>query len=171
MTILALMGALMFALQVAMASLPNIHPVAALIIATTLVYRWRSLYSVGVFILLEGLMYGFGLWWFCYFYLWPLLVVLTMLLRRNEAPLFWAAAAGLYGLCFGALCSVPYLWIGGWTLAFSYWVSGIPFDLLHCGGNFVMTLVLLRPVTGVMRRFGPLGASPEKSVSGPKELP
>ena len=31
-------------------------------------------------------------------------------------------------------------------MALSYWVSGIPFDLIHCGGNFVMTLVLYKPL-------------------------
>ena len=61
--ILALMGALMFALQVAMASLPNIHLTALLIILTACSFGWRSLYSVFLFVLLEGLMYGFGIWW------------------------------------------------------------------------------------------------------------
>ena len=55
MCLLALMGAMMFASQVAMASLPNIHIVAFLIIITALAFSWRALYSVAVFVLLEGL--------------------------------------------------------------------------------------------------------------------
>jgi hypothetical protein len=33
------------------------------------------------------------------------------------------------------------------------WVSGIPFDLLHCGGNFVMALVLFRPLRRLMEKL------------------
>ena len=60
MTCLATMGALMFALKMAMAALPNIHPVAMLIILTALQFSWRALYAVGVYILLEGVLFGFG---------------------------------------------------------------------------------------------------------------
>ncbi len=150
--ILALMGALMFALQVAMASLPNIHLTALLIILTACSFGWCSLYSVFLFVLLEGLMYGFGIWWISYLYVWPLLAAAAILLRKNDSALIWAVVAALHGLCFGALCAIPYLFIGGAGMAFSYWVSGIPFDIPHCAGNFVLTLVLYRPLRSVQTR-------------------
>ena len=31
-------------------------------------------------------------------------------------------------------------------MAFSYWISGIPFDLMHCAGNFAIALVLFKPL-------------------------
>lgn len=86
------------------------------------------------------------MWWFCYWYLWPILGIAAVLMRKNDSSLVWATVAAVHGLIFGALCSIPYLFIGGWTMALSYWVSGIPFDLIHCGGNFVMTLVLYKPL-------------------------
>ena len=153
LTCLATMGALMFALKMAMAALPNIHPVAMLIILTALQFSWRSLYAVGVYVLLEGLMFGFGLWWISYLYCWPLLAALTVLLRRNEGRLFWASLAALFGLCFGALCAIPSFFLGGAGMAFSYWLSGIPFDLLHCGGNFAVTFALLPPLRRVLVRI------------------
>lgn len=143
---LSLMGALMFALKLALASLPNIHLNAVLIILTAVFFGWKVLYTVVVYIMLEGLVYGFGLWWWCYWYLWPLLAVLAVLMRKNDSALIWAVLAAAFGLCFGALCSIPYLFIGGPGMALSYWVSGIPFDLMHCAGNFVTTLVLYRPL-------------------------
>ena len=158
LTCLATMGALMFALKMAMAALPNIHPVAMLIILTALQFSWRALYAVGVYVLLEGLMFGFGLWWISYLYCWPLLAVLTILLRRNEGRIFWASLAALFGLSFGALCAIPYFFIGGAGMAFSYWLSGIPFDLLHCAGNFAVTFALLPPLRRVLSRVcGPAG--------------
>ena len=156
MTALAAMGALMFALKLAVAALPNIHPVAMLVILTALHFSWRSLYAVAIYVMLEGLMFGFGLWWVSYLYTWPLLALLAILLRRGGGRLFWACLAGGFGLCFGALCAVPYFFIGGPAMAFSYWVSGIPFDLLHCGGNFAVTFALLPPLQKLMNRIVPV---------------
>lgn len=144
--LLAIMGALMFASQVAMASLPNIHIVALLIILTTFMFGWKAMYSVGLFVLLEGLMFGFAPWWLAYIYIWPLLVVVTVIFRANTAPLFWAVIAGLHGLLFGALCAIPQLFILGFKGALAWWINGIPFDLAHCAGNFVLTLVLIAPL-------------------------
>lgn len=153
MCFLALMGALMLASQVAMAALPNIHIVALLIIITALCFSWRALFSVAVFVLLEGLIYGFGIWWISYLYTWPLLVPIVILLRRNDSALFWAVITGAHGLLFGAMTAIPYLFIGGWQAAVSYWISGIPFDLLHCAGNFVVTLILLNPLLKLTRKL------------------
>lgn len=143
MTVLAVLGALTFALKAAMMALPNIHPVAVFIIAGTICFGWRMMYAVAVYVMLEGLVYGFGIWWISYLYIWPLLVCVTMLFRKTEGRLFWAVVAAVFGLCFGALCSIPYLFIGGWTAAFSYWLSGIPFDIVHCIGNFAVVFALL----------------------------
>ena len=145
-----MMGALMFALQVLLASIPNIHLTAVLIILTAVFFGWRCLYSVVVFIVLEGLVWGFSLWWFCYWYLWPMLAIPAVLMRKNDSVMIWAVLAAIHGLCFGALCSIPYFFIGGWTMALSYWVSGIPFDIAHCIGNFVTVLVLYKPLKKVM---------------------
>lgn len=146
MAILALMAALMVGTQIAMASLPNIHLVALLVILTTLCFGWRAMYSVAIFVLLEGTVFGFGIWWVSYLYAWPLLVVVTMLFKSNTSPLFWAVIAGAHGLLFGAMCAIPYLFTGGMSMAMTYWIGGIPFDLMHCAGNFVLTLVLLEPL-------------------------
>ena len=35
----------------------------------------------------------------------------------------------------------------------AWWVSGIPFDLLHCAGNFVIALVLFVPLRKLMGRL------------------
>lgn len=146
------MGALMYALQAALASIPNIHVTAVLIIVTSCTFGWRAMYSVCIFVLLEGLTYGFGIWWVSYLYAWPLLAAVAVLMRKNDSALIWAVAAALHGLCFGALCAIPYFFAGGPAMAFSYWVSGVPFDLAHCAGNFVLTLVLYKPLMAGMRK-------------------
>ena len=143
---LALMGALMFASKVVLASLPNIHIIAVLIIAGSIFFGKYILFSVAVYILLEGLFYGFGLWWLCYWYSWPLLVAAALLFRKNTSSFLWAIIAAIHGLLFGALSTIPYLFLSGREAAVAIWVAGIPFDLLHGAGNFVLTLVLYRPL-------------------------
>lgn len=147
---LAILGALMFASKVAMASLPNIHMNAVIIILGAVFFGWKVMYSIVIYIMLEGLTFGFSLWWVCYWYLWPLLGAAAVLMRNNRSPLIWAVVAGAHGLIFGALCSIPYLFIGGFQMALSSWISGIPFDLAHCAGNFVLTLILFKPLYAAM---------------------
>ena len=153
------MAALIFAAKVALASLPNININAVLIILTTLFFGWRALYTVYVYVLLEGLVFGFSIWWFGYLYIWAILVAVTMLFRRNDAALFWAVIAAIYGLCFGPLMYLEYFAItGGWAGFFTMWVAGIPYDLTHCAGNFIFTLALYRPLHKLMARLLGRGA-------------
>lgn len=152
MCVLSILGALMFGAQVAMAALPNIEPVTLLLMCCALVYGFKALWPCTVFVVLEGLVFGFGLWFISYLYVWALLVGLTVLLRRAGYIILTAAAAG-YGLLFGALCALPYLFIGGWEMALSWWVAGIPFDLAHCAGNAVICGALLKPLKGVLERL------------------
>lgn len=150
---LSLMSALMVGTQVAMAALPNINIVSVLIILTVIVYGAKAFYSIAVFVLLEGLIYGFGPWFIDYLYIWAILAAFALIFRKNENALIWAVLAGLFGLSFGLLCAIPYLFIGGPAMALSYWVSGIPFDLIHCISNFVLTLLLIRPLKKLLLRL------------------
>ena len=143
----ALLAAIMTALQAAMAPLPNIEPVSLLVLVYALVFGRDVFYIIYTFVLLEGLLYGFHLWWATYLYIWALWAAAVLLIGRGRerGPLLWAAASGTFGLSFGALCALPYLAGGPWA-AFTYWTAGIPFDLLHCAGNFCLTLALERPL-------------------------
>ena len=159
---LALIGAMLFAAKAALASLPNINLNAVIIILTTVFFGWRALYSVGIYIMLEGLVFGgngYMLWWFGYLYTWPLLVAICMAFHRNDSAFVWAVIAAVFGLVFGPLMYLEYFAInGGWEMFFAMWVSGIPYDLAHCAGNFVFTLVLYKPLYRVMEKF--LGTPP-----------
>jgi len=146
MIVMALIAAMMIATQVAMAALPNVHLVSVFVILAAMIFGWKALYSIYIFVLLEGLIYGFSMWFVNYLYVWTVLAILAIVFRKNHSRWFWAAVSGIFGLLFGALCSIPYLFIGGWAAAFSYWVSGIPFDLIHCVSNAILTFILLMPL-------------------------
>jgi len=144
--VFALLGALLLVVQVALAFLPNIELVSLLIIVYTTVFGMKALIPTAVFILGEFLVYGFGLWSINYIYVWPLLVVIAFVFRKNRSPLIWALISGFFGLSFGALCAIVQAFVGGLAFGVSYWISGIPFDLMHCAGNFVTALLLFKPL-------------------------
>mgnify|MGYP007098783845 CR=1 FL=1 len=141
-----LLGGLIYALQVAMSGLPNIEPVSLLVILFTLHFPRLMPGVLAVFWLLESFTYGFHVWTIMYLYVWPLLALAAWLCRAQKSPLFWAVLSGAFGLAFGALCAIPYLVLGGPSMALAWWVSGIPFDVVHCVGNAVAALVLFRPL-------------------------
>lgn len=144
--IVGIMSALLITLQVGLSFLPNIELVSLLIILSTIIYGWKTLYIIYIFVLVEGLIYGFGIWWINYLYVWTVLMLLTMIFRNKRSPFFWAILSGAFGLSFGALCSIPYFFIGGAPMALSGIISGIPFDAIHCISNYAIALGLFSPL-------------------------
>ena len=154
---LAALTALTVAGKEVMNILPNIHPVTLFILLSVLLYGKKAFYVAVAFALVEILLYGAST--LVYLYLWPLLVLVALPFRHRDSRLLWGALAGIFGLCFGALCAIPRLFIGGWPLAVSYWVSGIPFDLTHGASNAVLAYILLIPLYRLLSRFSVAGKS------------
>lgn len=72
--------------------------------------------------------------------------VLAWLLRRMDNAFGWAVFSGAYGLCFGGLCAAVYLVAKTPAFALSWWLSGLSYDVMHGAGNFVIMLLLYRPL-------------------------
>ena len=148
------MAALIFASKVALSSLPNINLNALLIILATVFFGWHALYAVAVYIMLEGLVFGFSVWWISYLLIWPVLVIAVMALRKNHHTVIWAVLAGVYGLLFGPLMYIVYFTVtGGWEGFLPMWIAGIPYDLLHAVSNFFTVLFLFFFLLYVFGRF------------------
>ena len=153
LVLLSLLGALLFVSQVALSWLPNVEIVSILLITYTRVYGLKTLYPLYVFVMMQGLLYGFGHWFFNYLYVWLPLVLVAWVFRRMTSPIGWAIVSAVFGLLFGALCSVLYLFMGGPSVMIAYWISGILFDLVHCGGNLLAALVLTVPLYKLLYRL------------------
>ncbi len=155
---IGLMVAVIEVSKLALSGLPNIELTSFWLIMFTLFFNWKIVAVVPVFILIEGAIYGIQLWWIMYLYSWPMLVLITWLLRKNTSAMLWAIISGIFGLCFGALCSIPYFFIGistgslsaGLIAAFTWWIAGIPWDFVHCFGNFIIMLALYHPISKAM---------------------
>ena len=146
---MALLTALLLVLQVALAAIPNVEMVSLLVVLYTLHFRKKALAIIYVFVFCEGLIYGFGLWFVNYLYVWAVLWGIAMVGAQIKSPVVWALILSLYGLSFGLLCALPYVWIGGVGMAWAYYINGIPFDLAHAGSNLVIALVLFKPLNAL----------------------
>lgn len=162
-TTIAMMVAIIEACKVVLAGIPNVELTTFWIILFTLYFKKRILFVIPVFVLIEGAMYGFGLWWIMYLYNWPLLAFITWLFRKMNSAISWSILSGIFGLLYGALCSIPYFIIGtisegiesGFASGFAWWIAGIPFDLIHGIANFVLMFVLYHPVNNVLTKYNP----------------
>lgn len=159
-TLIGLMVAVIEVCKVYLAWAPNVELTTFWLIMFTLFFGRKIVFVVPVFILIEGAMYGVQLWWIMYLYAWPLLVLITWIFRRQESIWFWCIVSGAFGLSFGFLCSFPYVVIGavgggivnGLYAGFTWWVAGIPWDILHGVANFVLMMVLYKPVRAIMKQ-------------------
>lgn len=149
----AIFGALLTVLQIAFSPLPNIEPVTVLLLVFGCVLGKYAFISLGVFIAAEGLIFGFGIWWISYLYIWIIPVVAAMLFKNVKSFLPFTAFSALFGLLFGTLGAIPYLFIGGFAYTVSYIAAGIPFDIIHCVSNAVMTAILFTPLRKLLEKL------------------
>ena len=140
------LGALTFAAKYVMSVLPNIEPVSLMVMLFAVVFGRKWVYPVYIYIAMEILFYGINLWNVYYLYIWAVLGLAAYCLRKMQHPLLWAILSGAFGLLFGALCGITDIFIGGFGYATAKWLSGLSFDLLHCAGNFVIALVMFKPL-------------------------
>ena len=152
-TLFGVLGALTFAAKYVMAFLPNIEPVSLMVMLFAVTFGKKALYPILLYVAMEILFYGLGTWNVMYLYIWPCLGILACGLREMKSPLGWAVLSGAFGLMFGAMCMPVDMVIGGFAYAAAKWVSGIPFDIAHCAGNFVIALVLFRPMRKLLQKL------------------
>ncbi len=147
------LGALTFGAKYVMSGLPNIEPVSLMVMLFAVVFGKKWVYPVYLYVALEILFYGISLWNINYLYIWAVLALAALCMRKMQHPLGWAMLSGAFGLLFGALCGIVDVFIGGFGYAVGKWVSGIPFDIAHCVGNFVIALLLFKPLRELLERL------------------
>ena len=156
--IFPMLGAIMFISKVIMEFLPNIHAIAMFIAVFTLVYRWRALIPIYLYVFLVGLYNGFGTWWVPYIYIWTILWAFIMLIPKRlsikKKAIISAVLCGLHGITYGILYA-PFQ-----ALAFglnfegmiAWIVAGFPFDIVHMCGNIAMSFLII-PLYKIINRL------------------
>ena len=159
LVIFSMLGTLMFASKQILEVLPNVHMLGMLTMVYTLVYRKLALIPIYLFIFLEGIYAGFGLWWIPYLYLWAVLWAVTMLLPKRmppavQVPVYMIVCA-LHGLCYGTLYAPfqCYAFLGGdWSKIPAWIAAGLPWDVTHALGNLAMGTLIV-PLTALLRKL------------------
>lgn len=152
--LIALLASILTISKEILAFLPNIELVSFLLIVYTLNFPTKMVYMIAIiFCFIQIVLYGIGLWTPMYFILWPLLVLLTKLFKnhlKTESQL--AIFSALFGFSFGFMTSIPYFMID-LNMGWAGFLRGIPFDLIHCIGNYLVMLVLYQPTIKVMKQL------------------
>jgi len=155
--VFGMLGAMMFASKMLMEVLPNIHLLGVFTIATTVVYRQKALYPIYIYVILNGLIAGFNVWWVPYLYIWTILWGATMLLPKNmpkkAKPFIYSGLCGLHGFLYGILYApAQALFFGlSFEATVAWVVAGFPFDLIHGISNILCGL-LICPIIAILKK-------------------
>lgn len=155
--IFGLLGALMYVSKLVMEFAPNIHLLSAFTIAFTLAYRKKALYPIYTFVLIQGIMAGFALWWIPYLYIWTVLWGAAMLLPRSMKPavqtVVCCALCAAHGFLYGTLYAPAQALMFGLNFeGMLAWIAaGFPFDVIH-GVSNIFTGLLIVPIVKVLKR-------------------
>ena len=162
LTTLAVLAAILFVVQIALSFLPNIELVSLLIIIYAhSLKKWDAFIVIAVFTLLETTVWGVHDWVLGYLWIWPVLVFLSILFHPilKERSEFWALFAMGWALLFGFLFGVHNAVLYGVKAGIAYYLRGISTDIIHAAGNYILTLLLYKPVK---ERFTKLYEKQEK---------
>lgn len=150
-TIIAAMTAILEVSKRVLDAVPNIELISLLFIVFTLSLGVkRTLISSVSFAILECAVFGISTWTITYFYVWPILILVTYGFRNARNRMVFSIISAFFGLFFGLFCSLVTLFVGGLRLAISWWVAGITYDIVHCIGNFVICMLLFKPLMAAL---------------------
>lgn len=154
--ILGMMAAMMEVGKLALAIIPNIEVVSLMLIVFTIFYGKKIFIVTFVYALIECLVWGMGTWVIMYLYVWPILVLAVIIIKKIDPEadkMKYSILSATFGLTFGFFCSFTYVVAGGIEAGIGWWFSGIPFDLIHCAGNFFICFFLFEPLMRVMKKL------------------
>lgn len=151
--IIPLLSASITAGKLALSFIPNVEIVTLLFMVYTVSFGLkRSFLASMIFATTEILIYGFSTWVLVYYFVWPILIIVTWSMKHKLRSEFgYAAIAGVYGLVFGAFFAVFESFFYGWAYGFAYWLRGIPFDVLHGVSNYIIVLLIFKPLSSILK--------------------
>lgn len=153
LALVAILSALTLVAQIALFYLPNVELVTLLLILYACIFPLGMSLAITLsFVTLNWLFWGFGDWVFGYYVIWPILIFLAYLLKPyfKENVDRWALFAGAFGFLFGILFTFHHMIFYGIHTGYAYWIRGISFDLIHCFSNYIVVLLLYKPLYKVL---------------------
>ena len=158
MAVFSMLGALMYLSKLLMEWAPNIHLLGMFIVAFTVVYRAKALYPIYLFVLLSGVLNGFGTWWIPYVYIWAVLWALVMLIPRKLPTvvkhILYVLVCALHGFAYGVLYAPAQALIYGLSFEgmIAWIIMGLPFDMIHGTSNLICGFLIF-PIVSVLQHM------------------
>ena len=149
-----MLGAVMYCSKIFMEFLPNVHLLGVFTIAFTLVYRKKALYPIYVYVMLNGLLAGFNMWWIPYLYMWTILWGVTMLLPKNAPKIVYMLVCSAHGFLFGTLYAPAQAMMFGLDFkgTIAWIIAGLPYDCIHGVANLCVG-VLIVPIVKLLKKL------------------
>ena len=159
LAIFAMLGVIMYISDILMEFLPNVHIVGVLVVVYTVVYRSRALLPIYIYVLMNGLFSGFGIWWLGYLYIWTVLWGLVMLvpkrLPEKARYVIYTVLCTLHGFAFGLLyLPVQTIYSSDINYLISWWSLGfVTADIYHGIGNCIFGILLIFPLSKLLLKL------------------
>lgn len=149
-----MLGAVMYCSKIFMEFLPNVHLLGVFTIAFTLVYRKKALYPIYVYVLLNGLLAGFNMWWIPYLYIWTVLWGVTMLLPKNAPKIVYVLMCSAHGFLFGTLYAPVQAIMFGLDFkgTIAWIIAGFPYDCIHGVANLCVGILIV-PIVKLLKKL------------------
>lgn len=145
MTALTAVGRLVFALPI----MPNIQPMTALLVIIALnIGIIDSLVVALLSLLLTNMFLGMGPWTILQIISFAVIILLTSLIKRGYKTgslmnrIVYSIWVGFTGVIYGFVISYLNFHLYGMSNFLVYYISGLPFDVLHAIGNVGFFLIL-----------------------------
>ncbi len=157
--VFGLLGALMYASKIILEFLPNVHLIGVFVVASTVVYRKKALYPIYIFVVLTGLLNGFGTWWVPYLYIWTVLWAVVMILPQKMKPLtqtiVYTLICAAHGFLYGVLYAPAQALLLGLDFkgTIAWIVAGLPWDAVHGVSNLICGAILVMPLVQLLKKL------------------
>lgn len=141
-----------------MAALPNFHLLGVLIVTFTVVFRWKALIPIYIYVFLDGIALGFNISWIPYIYIWTVLWAIVMLIPNFKSKTLTATiyiiVCGLHGFLFGTLYAPAQALLFGFNLeqTLAWIAAGFPFDIIHGISNILLG-TLIYPLVQLLKKI------------------
>lgn len=155
LTLIGILSASITGGKLALSFIPNVEIVTLLFIMYAIVFGTKKgIFIAIIFTTTEVFIYGFSTWLLMYYILWPMLVIVTGLLKdKIKSEYGYATIAAIFGYTFGIFFAIMESFFYGAAYGWVYWIRGIPFDLLHGTSNFIIVLLLYKPILDILMRL------------------
>lgn len=170
-------AALIEAVKLALAFIPNVEGVTLLTALFGYCFGWTGVLSAVIFVSIEPLIYGYNTWVLSYYLYWPFVAFVFMLLGkrkvRNRVAL--TAVAVLLTVWFGVLTSLVDVGLftgfltDFWRRFRIYYLRGTWFYVVQIACNAAVFPLLFRPLSTLLGRLR-AKFLPEREKIAKKEL-